>query len=680
MDKAEIQQSIDSLRRQINEHNYYYYVLDAPHILDVEYDRLFSQLQQLEQTYPEFITDDSPTQRVGAKPSAAFAQVKHSLPMLSLNNAFSEHEVRAFDKRIRERLHCSGDLAFVCEPKLDGLAVSIIYKQGRFFQAATRGDGVVGEDITANIKTIEAIPLHLRTDDYPPLLEVRGEVFMPKAGFAKLNEQAAKRGDKAFANPRNAAAGSLRQLDPRVTANRPLNFYSYGVGEVMKGYELPATHHELLALLRQWGIPVCSENKRVDNEVACLAFHEEMLYKREKLPYDIDGVVYKVDVVALQQQLGFVSRAPRWAIAHKFPAQEEITTVNAIEFQVGRTGALTPVARLQPVAVGGVTVSNATLHNINEVQHKDVRVGDSVIVRRAGDVIPEVVAVIKERRPAHTQPVTLPKHCPVCGSQVLHLPDEAVARCVAGLYCPAQLKEAIKHFAARRMMDIEGLGDKLVEQLVEHKLVHSIADVYRLSLTDLTRLERMGQKSAENLLAALTKSKQTTLARFLFALGIREVGVATARALAQYFGDFDKLRQADEETLQQVEDVGPVVAAHVLSFFHEPHNQQVIAQLLAQDVHWPTPIVAGSSSPQVLADKRFVLTGKLDTMTREEVKEALLALGANVSESVSGKTDFVVAGSDAGSKLAKAQELGVTVLNEAQLQRLLADPASVQSW
>jgi DNA ligase (NAD+) len=678
MDKKEIQQSIDSLRRQINEHNYYYYVLDAPHIPDVEYDRLFSQLQQLEQTYPELITDDSPTQRVGARPSAAFAQIRHSVPMLSLNNAFSEHEVQAFDKRIRERLHLSADPAFFCEPKLDGLAVSIIYKQGRFSQAATRGDGVVGEDITANIKTIEAIPLRLRGDDCPPLLEVRGEVFMPKAGFARLNEQAARQGDKTFANPRNAAAGSLRQLDPRVTANRPLNFYSYGVGDV-EGYELPATHHELLALLRQWGIPVCGENRLVPNEQACLAFHEEMLYKREKLPYDIDGVVYKVDEVALQRQLGFVSRAPRWALAHKFPAQEEITKVNAIEFQVGRTGALTPVARLEPVAVGGVTVSNATLHNINEVQHKDVRVGDSVIIRRAGDVIPEVVAVIKERRPAHTRPVTLPEHCPVCGSEVLHLPDEAVARCVAGLYCPAQLKEAIKHFASRRMMDIEGLGDKLVEQLVERKLVHSIADVYRLSLADLTQLERMGQKSAENLLAALEKSKRTTLARFLFALGIREVGEATARVLAQYFGDFSKLRQANEETLQQVEDVGPVVAAHIVSFFHEPHNQQVIAQLLEQGVHWPAPTAAKGVSSQALAGKRFVLTGKLETMTREEAKEALLALGAGVSESVSGKTDFVVAGSEAGSKLARAQELGVKVLNEAQLRQLLDDPANAQS-
>ncbi|NKB46221.1 MAG: NAD-dependent DNA ligase LigA [Legionellales bacterium] len=673
MTATDIEQQINQLRRQINDYNYRYYVLDAPSILDAEYDRLFMQLQQLEQAHPESITPDSPTQRVGAQPSTAFQSVTHTVPMLSLNNAFSETEVLAFGKRIRDRLHDTDDLAFVCEPKLDGLAVSITYRQGQFYQAATRGDGMNGEDVTANVKTIEAIPLQLRTQDFPTVLEVRGEVFMPKAGFIKLNEQAEQAGEKIFANPRNAAAGSLRQLDPNITAHRPLNFYAYAVGQV-QGYCLPDTHHAILQQLQQWGFPVCSENRVAINEMACLAFHAEILAKRASLPYEVDGVVYKVDALALQQQLGFVSRAPRWALAHKFPAQEEITTVNSVEFQVGRTGALTPVARLKPVVVGGVTVSNATLHNMNEIARKDIRVGDQVIVRRAGDVIPEVVAVLKERRPAHTQAIVLPRQCPVCGSDVLHLPAEAVARCVGGLACSAQLKQRIKHFAARRAMDIEGLGDKLVDQLVDRQLLHSIADVYQLPLTALMQLERMGEKSATNLLTALEHSKSTTLARFLFALGIREVGETTAQVLAQHFSDLTTLSQADEEALQQIDDVGPVVATQVVGFFHEPHNQAVIEQLLKYGVHWPQPAPMDQSA-QPLAEQRFVLTGTLEGMSREQAKAALIALGAKVSGSVSSQTNFVVAGRDPGSKLIKAQALGVRVLTEHQLNDLLAQLA-----
>ncbi|OGT89127.1 MAG: DNA ligase (NAD(+)) LigA [Gammaproteobacteria bacterium RIFOXYD12_FULL_61_37] len=668
MDFAGVQRRLEHLRREIGRHDYQYYVLNEPLIPDAEYDRLLRELEGLEADYPELVTPDSPTQRVGGSPAEGFDEVNHAVPMLSLGNAFSDEELAEFDRRARDRTGSDQPLVYLAEPKLDGLAVSLRYEQGLLLRAATRGDGSRGEDVTRNVRTIAAIPLRLLGTGWPEVLEVRGEVFMPRRGFEAFNRQARERGEKPFANPRNAAAGSLRQLDPRITAQRPLAFYAYGLGEVSTA-DLPDTQSGRMAWIKGWGLPVSPELAVVTGVAGCLGYYRRMGERRDGLDYDIDGVVYKLDSIAQQEQLGFVSRAPRWALAHKFPAQEELTRLLAVEFQVGRTGALTPVARLEPVFVGGVTVSNATLHNMDEVERKDVRIGDTVIVRRAGDVIPEVVRSLPERRPADAQPILLPAHCPVCGSDIVRPEGEAAARCSGGLWCGAQRKEAIKHFASRRAMDIDGLGDKLVEQLVEQGLIQNPADLYTLTLEQLASLERMAERSASNLLAALDASKATTLERFLFALGIREVGEATARALARSFGDLEPLMAADESRLQQTPDVGPVVAAHVHAFFRQPHNREVIGQLRDADIRWkPLEVVSPAVSP--LAGKTFVLTGTL-SHPRDEIKDRLLALGAKVAGSVSKKTDYLVAGADAGSKLTKAGELDIPVLDEEGLNRLL---------
>lgn len=663
-DKTAAKQRINSLRQEIDEHNYRYYILDAPNIPDAEYDRLLRELQNLETQYPDLLSPDSPTQRVGAIPAKEFSQVQHSVPMLSLENAFSEEEVRAFDKRVRERLDSNIRIIYTCEPKLDGLAVSLLYEKGHFVRAATRGDGMTGEDITRNVRTIKMVPLQLRGSDYPVSLEVRGEIFMPKQGFIDLNKRQEERGEKVFANPRNAAAGSVRQLDSRITATRPLAIYFYGVGDVQQG-QLPRTHSAILKALQNWGLRVNPEIKTVQGIDACLEYYTSINQKRAQLAYQIDGVVYKVDALTQQEDLGFVSRAPRWAVAHKFPAEEELTVINAVEFQVGRTGSLTPVARLEPVFVGGATVSNATLHNMDEIERKDIRVGDTVIVRRAGDVIPEVASVVLERRKSDAKRVHLPKHCPVCGSDVIKPEGEAAARCSGGLYCAAQRKEGIKHFASRKAMDIEGLGDKLVELFVEQGLIHDVADLYQLQREQIADLERMGEKSADNLIQAITKSKTTTLPRFLYALGIREVGEATALNLAQHFGTLPALMAADIETLQTVTDVGPVVASHIHAFFQQAHNLEVLEKLLKAGIHWPEIKVADVSE-RPLANQTFVLTGSLKQMTREQATEVLQGLGAKVSGSVSKKTTYVVAGAEAGSKLQKAQELEVPVMDEAE--------------
>lgn len=672
MTGSDIAAQADALRRQIEYHNYRYYVLDDPEIPDAEYDRLMRQLQALEQAHPEIITPNSPTQRVGGKPREGFREVRHDVPMLSLNNCFSEEELRAFDHRVREGLKVNENIEYVAEPKLDGLAVGLVYEHGELVLAATRGDGYTGEDVTANVRTIDSVPLRLLGDTLPDRLDVRGEVYMPIAGFRALNEMARKKGEKEFANPRNAAAGSLRQLDPAVTATRPLEMYCYVIGSA-DGVALADTHFGQLMQLRGWGLRVSSEVRRVNGVEGCLQYYAQMGARRDSLPYQIDGVVYKVNRIDWQQKLGFVSRAPRWAIAHKFPAQEEMTRVLDVEFQVGRTGALTPVARMEPVFVGGVTVSNATLHNMDEVERKDIRIGDYVIVRRAGDVIPEVVSVVASKRPPDARKVLLPKQCPVCGSAVVRLPGEAVARCSGGLYCPAQRRESIKHFASRKAMDIEGLGDKLVEQLIDNGLVEHVDDLYHLTVEQLVTLERMGEKSAQNLIDALEKSKHTTLARFIYALGIREVGEATARALAAHFRSLDRLREATEEELQAVPDIGPVVAGHVHAFFRQPHNLEVIDNLIAAGVHWDEP-EAPAAETLPLQGKTFVLTGALDSMTRDEAAEALAALGARVSSSVSKKTSAVIVGDKPGSKLTKAEKLGVTVLDETAFQELLENP------
>jgi len=662
-----VERRIEELREQIRLHNYHYYVLDAPLIPDAEYDRLFRELQQLEQEHPEFITDDSPTRRVGDQPLPGFEEVRHALRMLSLENVFSDGELADFDRRVRERLGTDKPVVYTAEPKLDGLAISLRYEDGRLVQGATRGDGERGEDVTSNVRTIEAIPLRLLGKEYPALLEVRGEVFMPKAGFEKLNAEARKAGDKTFANPRNAAAGSLRQLDPRLTAKRPLSFYAYGLGQTDE--PIADSHAAAMQQLREIGIPVSPELKCLEGIDQCLDYYANILARRDSLPYEIDGVVYKVDSFDEQSRLGFVSRAPRWAVAHKFPAQEELTVVEDIEFQVGRTGAVTPVARLKPVTVAGVTVSNATLHNMDEIERKDVRVGDTVIIRRAGDVIPEVVQVVPDRRPGNAERPELPAHCPVCGSDVLRVEGEAVARCSGGLYCSAQRREGIKHFASRKAMDIEGLGDKLVEQLDEKGLVKTVADIYSLKAADIAALERMGEKSAQNLVEALEKSKATTLPRFLFALGIREVGEATARSLANHFLTLEAIEQADEDALQETPDVGPIVASHIASFFRQEHNIEVLQGLIAAGVHWPAIEKPGEAA-QPLDGKTFVLTGAL-SRPRDQIKARLEALGAKVSGSVSGKTDYVVAGEAAGSKLAKAQDLGIEILDEDKLQEMI---------
>jgi DNA ligase (NAD+) len=659
--QKQIAQQIEILRQEINNYNYHYFVLDDPITSDAEYDQYLQTLRKLENEHPELITSDSPTQRVGAKPLKAFAEIHHSIPMLSLDNAFSEEDIFAFDERVRERLGVDHEMEYVCEPKLDGLAVSLRYEKGILVSAATRGDGETGEDITQNIRTIQMIPLKLQGDEIPEIIEVRGEVYMPKKGFIELNERAKQLGEKIFVNPRNAAAGSLRQLDPHITASRPLAFFCYGVG-LFEGKAHPKTHYDMLVLLKKWGLRVNPETKVVKNIQACSTYYKNMAELREHLLYEIDGVVYKVNSIEEQKKLGFISRAPRFAIAHKFPAEEVMTIVEEVEFQVGRTGALTPVARLKPVFVQGVTISNATLHNMDEVHRKDVHIGDTVIVRRAGDVIPEVVRALSQHRPTQAKKIVLPKKCPICHSQVEQIEGEAVARCSGGLFCPAQRKEAIKHFASRRAMDIEGLGDKLIEQLVDRDIVQHIADLYSLSLETLASLERMAEKSAQNIIDALNKSKSTTLSRFLFSLGIREVGEATAKQLAHQYGDLEPLFSATEADLQAIQDIGPVVAKHIVAFFSEKHNRDVIKQLLNAGIHWEK--IKKSSHDLPLKNKTFVLTGTLKTLSREEAKEKLESLGAKVSGSVSTKTHVVVVGEDPGSKFLKAKELNIDVMTE----------------
>jgi len=677
--KAE--QRAEALREQIRYHNYRYYVLDDPELPDAEYDRLLRELQKLEKAHPELVTHDSPTQRVGAQPLDGFGEVRHEVPMLSLDNSFNDEELAEFDRRVRERLEAE-IVEYAAEPKLDGLAVSLLYEDGVLMRGATRGDGSTGEDITQNVRTIPSVPLRLIGEDYPARLEVRGEVVMPHEGFRKLNERAIAEGHKPFVNPRNAAAGSLRQLNPKLTAQRPLEMYCYGVG-LVEGGKLPDRHSAILARLRDWGLRVYKGIDTVRGLDGCIRNYTKMEKLRDTLPFDIDGVVFKVDRLDQQRAMGFVARAPRWAIARKFPAQEELTRVLGIDVQVGRTGAITPVARLEPVFVGGVTVTNATLHNEDEVRRKDVHIGDTVIVRRAGDVIPEVVSVILERRPPDAKTFVMPKRCPVCDSDVERVEGESVARCTGGLYCEAQRKEAIKHFASRRAMDIEGLGDKLVEQLVDQQLINDVAGLYSLNAETLAGLERMGDKSARNLVTALEASKQTTLERFLFALGIREVGEVTARALARAYGaskakkladrervqaDIDRLAAASAEQLEAIPDIGPIVAGHIVHFFMQAHNRDVIKKLLDAGITWS---LQEAASAQPLQGKTYVLTGTLSTLTRNEAKTRLQALGAKVAGSVSAKTTAVVAGDKAGSKLDKAEKLGVPVLTEDELITLL---------
>lgn len=667
---ATVKQRIESLRADIERHNYQYYALDAPLISDAEYDRLFRELQTLEASHPELVTPESPTRRIGSAPLTGFATAKHRVPMLSLNNAFDEEEVAAFDRRVREALGAER-IDYAAEPKFDGLAVSLCFEHGVLARGATRGDGESGEDVTANLRTVRAIPLRLAGKGLPVLLEVRGEVVMLKADFEQLNQAQRAKGDKEFVNPRNAAAGALRQLDSRITATRKLAFFAYGLGAA-EGAPAFRTHSALLDYLADRRFPVAKERKVVTGVDGMLGYYRAIGEKRAGLPYDIDGVVYKVNDLAAQRELGFVSRAPRFAVAHKFPAEEAISEIIAIDVQVGRTGALTPVARLKPVFVGGVTVTNATLHNEDEIRRKDIRINDTVVVRRAGDVIPEVVRVIGDKRPVQAHVFVMPRACPVCGSAVRRLEDEAVARCTAGLYCPAQRKQALLHFASRRAMDIEGLGEKLVEQLVESELVATPADLYRLDIAALAGLERMAEKSAGNAVAAIDRSKRTTLARFVFALGIRNVGERTAADLARYFGDIEPLMAADEQTLQQVRDVGPVVAQSIVQFFAEPHNCEVVAQLLAAGVGFERTPRARQASSSV-SGRIFVLTGALPNLTRDQARELIEARGGRVTGSVSKKTDFVVAGADPGSKYDKAVELGIAVLDEDGLQELLKE-------
>jgi len=672
---ATIEEQINQLRSQLRHHEYQYHVLDAPEIPDAEYDRLMQALRALEQQHPELITADSPTQRVGAAPISAFEQVRHQVPMLSLDNVFDEESFLAFYKRVQDRLKTAEPLTFCCELKLDGLAVSLLYENGELVQAATRGDGTTGENITANVRTIRAIPLRLQGDNIPARLEVRGEVFMPQPGFEALNEEARRTGGKVFANPRNAAAGSLRQLDPRITAKRPLTFFCYGVGALDNG-TLPESHLGRLLQFKKWGLPVSDRVKLCTGSDDVLAFYRQVEQDRPTLGFDIDGVVIKIDALAVQETLGFVARAPRWATAFKFPAQEQLTVVKEVEFQVGRTGAITPVARLEPVQVAGVMVSNATLHNADEIERLGLLIGDTVIIRRAGDVIPQVVGVVLAERPADAREVVFPTQCPVCHSDVERVEGEAVARCTGGLFCGAQRKEALKHFVSRRALDVDGMGDKIIDQLVDKEYVKTPADLFRLSAGKLTGLDRMGPKSAQNLVSALDKARETTLARFLYALGIREVGEATAANLAAHYGSIEALRAADAESLKQVQDVGEVVATHVVNFLAEEHNQQVIDELLSPEInlHWPAPqVIVAEEIDSPFAGKVLVLTGSLSVLSRDEAKDRLTALGAKVTGSVSKKTDMVIAGEAAGSKLVKAQELGITVIDEAEMIRLLGE-------
>lgn len=670
------EQQVVNLRAQINKYDHEYYVLDAPSVPDSEYDRVFRALQALEASHPELVTPDSPTQRVSGTPLTTLAPVRHRVPMLSIETEtdITPNGAHAFDTRVRKKLGLDPSdppVEYAAELKFDGLAISLRYENGLLVQAATRGDGEVGEDVTQNIRTIRQIPLRL-SGRVPEVLEVRGEAYMSRPDFERYNERQRAEGKPTLVNPRNGAAGTIRQLDARLSAQRPLSFFVYGLGET-RGWDVPDTHSALLDALQAFGFPVCSVRKAGPGAETLIAFHQAVSAQRDALPYDIDGVVYKVNRLALQKELGFRSREPHWAVAHKFPAQEEITVVEHIDVQVGRTGAITPVARLKPVFVGGVTVTNATLHNQDEIDRKDVRIGDSVIVRRAGDVIPEVVAVVKDRRPPGTAPYLLLEAinhaCPVCGSHATRLPDEAVVRCTGELVCPAQRRQAILHFAGRRAMDIEGLGDKLVEQLVGHGHVRRLSDIYQLDLTTLTALERMGEKSAQNLIHAIEASRHTTLARFIYALGIRNVGETTAKDLARHFGALNPIMQADAEALQQVADVGPIVAESITQFFAEPHNLEVIAELRRFGVQWDEG--APERRDGKLAGKVFVLTGTLPTLSRDQARELIEAAGGKVSGSVSKKTDFVVAGSEAGSKLEKAQALGLTLLDETGLLALL---------
>ncbi|ELY6225496.1 NAD-dependent DNA ligase LigA [Cronobacter muytjensii] len=669
-----IEEKLTQLRTTLRHHEFLYHVMDAPEVPDAEYDRLMRELRALEEAHPELVTPDSPTQRVGAAPLTEFSQVRHEVPMLSLDNVFDEASFLAFNKRVQDRLKSTDALVYCCELKLDGLAVSLLYENGLLVRAATRGDGTTGEDITLNVRTIRAIPLKLRGDNIPARLEVRGEVFLPQAGFERINEEARRTGGKVFANPRNAAAGSLRQLDPRVTAKRPLTFFCYGVG-LLEGGELPRSHMGRLQQFKAWGLPVSDRIRLVETPEEVLAFYHQVEADRPTLGFDIDGVVIKVDSLELQEQLGFVARAPRWAVAFKFPAQEQMTTVREVEFQVGRTGAITPVARLEPVQVAGVLVSNATLHNADEIARLGLRIGDKVVIRRAGDVIPQVVNVVLSERPDETRPVVFPAQCPVCGSDVERVEGEAVTRCTGGLICGAQRKEALKHFVSRRAMDVDGMGDKIIDQLVEKEYVHTPADLFRLTAGKLTGLERMGPKSAQNLVNALEKAKETTFARFLYALGIREVGEATAAGLAAHFGTLEALINATIDDLQKVPDVGIVVATHVFNFFEEESNRAVIRDLTEEvGIHWPAPqVVKAEEIDSPFAGKTVVLTGTLSQMSRDDAKARLAALGAKVSGSVSKKTDLLIAGEAAGSKLAKAQELGIEVIDEAEMLRLLGE-------
>jgi len=671
---SDIPTELEQLRSKINYHNHRYHSLDAPEISDAEYDRLMQRLKQLEAEHPEFITHDSPTQRVGAAPLSEFVTVVHEMPMLSLDNAFSDDDLIAFNKRLQDRLKSTEQIEFACEVKLDGIAVSLLYRDGVLVRGATRGDGTNGEDITQNVRTIQSIPLRLLGKGYPQTLEVRGEIYMPKAGFDAFNKKASEAGEKLFVNPRNAAAGSLRQLDSRLTAARPLEMCAYSVGLVAGG-AMPDRHSDVLKALQSWGFLISREMYVANNIQECLDYYRRIQDRRSALAYDIDGIVYKVNSRELQEKLGFISRAPRWAIAYKFPAQEEMTLLQDVEFQVGRTGAVTPVARLQPVFVGGVTVSNATLHNRDEINRLGIKIGDTVVIRRAGDVIPQIVAVVESKRPADARDIIFPEQCPVCGSPVETVPGEAVARCDGGLICAAQRKEAIKHFVSRKAMNVEGLGDKLVEQLIDLELIKNVADIYSLGRDQLASLERMGEKSADNILTALENSKKTTLAKFIYALGIREVGEATARNFARHFGTLEALAAADELNLQQVTDVGPVVAHFAFEFFQQENNRAAIEQLKAAGINWPDEVATGTEVP--LLGLTYVLTGSLELFSRDDAKAHLLALGAKVAGSVSAKTDYVVAGPGAGSKLQKAEELGIPILTEEDLINLLKQHGQV---
>jgi DNA ligase (NAD+) len=659
------------LRSQLEQWNREYYVLDAPSVPDQEYDLALRELQALEDAHPELRSASSPTQRVGAAPLDAFQSVAHPMPMLSLDNAFSDDELSAFFQRVCDRLDSDTLPEFVAEPKLDGIAVSLIYRDGELVRAATRGDGSHGEDITLNVRTIASVPLRLQDRAPGDELEVRGEIFMPRAGFEAFNEQARRSGEKTFVNPRNAAAGSLRQLDSRITARRPLQFCAYSAG-MHPEHGWPDSHWDVLQQFASWGVPVSRYAERLGSLDASIDYYQRMAAQRDGLAFDIDGIVYKVNAFAAQAKLGFVARAPRWAIARKFPAQEAMTTVTGVEFQVGRTGAITPVARLEPVFVGGVTVSNATLHNMDEIGRLALHEGDTVVVRRAGDVIPQVVSVIPERRRDGAAPVSAPDACPVCASPVEQVTGEAVLRCTGGLVCPAQLKAAVRHFASRRAMDIDGLGEKIVEQLVDRGMVRNVADLFRLRSDDLQALERMGEKSATKLAAAIAASRKTTLPRFIFALGIREVGEATALALADHFGDLDALATADIDELLSVSDVGPVVAEHLLGFFASQANRQVLSDLRAAGIEWPRPVATGSAAGP-FSGQTWVVTGRLDSRSREDAEETLRVLGAKTAKSVSAKTSVLLAGPGAGSKLAKAETLGVEIIDEAEFLRRLED-------